>query len=425
MRKLSSVAAITALTAALLTGCGDSDDQAEDGAVELRVAWSGSDERNRRTQEALDLYMERNPHLSITVEYTSTTDFWDRLTTQVAAREAPDIVQMSGQTLAQYATNDVLYDMAEFTPDPIDVADWEEEPLAAQTFDGTLYGIPPALDGHALVYDATKFEELGLEPPSETWTWSEFADLARAVKTAAGDDYYGTEDGGAQYEVLQSFLLQRGRELFDEDGRPGFERQDIVDLWTFWAELRDEGVAVPANVQTEYGTSPENSGVIQGFAAMDFAVSSLYTNYVALTQRDVGITTYPFGDDGTPGQVWRAGFSWSITRGSDHPEEAARLIDFLVNDPDAGELLLTSRGVPASPAIREEVRAVVDEADQASFDYLETLQAHDATINPLMPTGFPDFRDLYERLYYEVAFDRMTIDEGADELLRQAEQLLG
>ena len=425
MRKVSSVAAVAALTAVVIAGCGGSGDQAGQGDVELRVAWSGSDDRNARTQEALDLFMERNPDVSIKVEYTTTTNFWDRLTTQVAAGEAPDIIQMSGQTLAQYATNDVLFDMGEFMPDPIDVSDWEEEPLAAQTFDDTLYGIPPALDGHALIYDATKFEELGIEPPTETWTWSEFADLARAVKAAAGDDYYGTEDGGAQYEVLQSFLLQRGKVMFDADGRLGFDRQDVVDLWTFWAGLRDEGTAVPADVQMEYGTSPENSGVVQGFAAMDFAVSSLYTNYVALTPRDVGITTYPFGDDGTPGQVWRAGFAWSITRSSDHPDEAARLIDFLVNDPDAGEILLTTRGVPASPAIREEVRAVVDEADQASFDYLDTLLEHGATITPLLPAGFRDFRDLYERLYYEVAFGRMTIEEGADELMAQAERIAG
>lgn len=430
--------AVTALTATMsavlvagLAACGNDGDSAGAGGdggsdeVSLRIAWSGSDERNTRTQDALDLYVEQNPHVEISVEYTTATNFWDRLTTQVAGGNAPDIIQMSGQVLSQYATSDVLLDLGPYVDDgTIDVDGWEEEPLEAQTIDGVLYGIPPGLDGHALVYDATKFEELGIEPPSETWTWSEFGDLAREIAAAGGEGYYGTEDGGPQYEVLQSFLNQRGKQLFDGN-ELGFEAADVQDLWQFWGDLREDGAAVPADLQTAQGANPENSGVVQGYAAMDFTTSSQYTNFVGLSPGEVGMATYPFGDDGEPGQVWRAGMAWSVTRTSASADEAAKLIDFLVNDSEAGALLQTTRGVPASPAIREEVLGTVDETEQRSFEHLEIVQSHDALVTPVLPTGFGDFNDLYQRLYYEYAFGRMSLDEAADQLMSEAPGLLG
>lgn len=428
--------AVTALTATMgavlvagLAACGSDGDSAGaeggDGDVSLRIAWSGSDERNTRTQDALDLYMDQNPNVDVSVEYTTATNFWDRLTTQVAGGNAPDIIQMSGQVLSQYATSDVLLDLGPFVDDgTIDVEGWEEEPLEAQTIDGTLYGIPPGLDGHALVYDATKFEELGIEAPAETWTWSEFGDLAREIAAAGGEGYYGTEDGGPQYEVLQSFLNQRGKQLF-EGNELGFEAQDVKDLWQFWGDLREDGAAVPADLQTAQGANPENSGVVQGYAAMDFTTSSQYTNFVGLSPGEVGMATYPFGDDGAPGQVWRAGMAWSVTRTSANADEAAKLIDFLVNDSEAGALLQTTRGVPASPVIREEVLGTVDETEQRSFEHLETVQAHDALVTPVLPTGFGDFNDLYQRIYYEYAFGRMSLDEAVDQFMSEAPGLLG
>lgn len=430
-RRFRTRTAVAALAVGGLTitlaGCGQSDEGssggAEDEDVVLRIAWSGSDDRNVRTQDALDLYMDEHPNVEIKVEYTTSTNFWDRLTTQVAGGNAPDIIQMSGQLLARYATSDVLLDFGEFVPDPVSDEGWEAQPLEAQTIDGTLYGMPPGVDGHAVLYDASKFEELGIQPPDSEWTWSEFGDLAQQISDAAGDGYYGSEDGGPQYEALQSFVNQRGKQLFDGD-ELGFDEEDLTDFWQMWSDLRESGATVPADLQTAQGANPENSGIVQGYAAMDFTTSSQYTNFVGLSPNTVGMTTYPFGDDGEPGQVWRAGLAWSITKNTEFPEQAADLIDFLVNDSEAGAILQTTRGVPASPAIREEVREEVDETELASFEYLDLIQSYDAQITPVLPVGFGDFNELFQRLYYEVAFERMSVDDAVAQFFTEAPGLL-
>lgn len=177
---------------------------------------------------------------------------------------------------------------------------------------------------------------------------------------------------------------------------------------------------MPPDLQTAQGANPENSGVVQGYAAFDFTTSSQYTNFVGLSPNKVDMVTYPFADDGEPGQIWRSGLAWSITRTSPDVDEAAKLIDFLVNDSEAGAILQTTRGVPAAPQIREEVREQVDEVEVRSFEYLDTILEFGATATPIFPPGFGDVRDLYQRLYYEVAFERLTIEQAVEQFFAEA-----
>lgn len=46
---------------------------------------------------------------------------------------------------------------------------------------------------------------------------------------------------------------------------------------------------------------------------------------------------------------------------SKHPEEAATLIDFLINDKDAAKILMTVRGVPAPDSVRETIAPLREE----------------------------------------------------------------
>ncbi|MFD1717622.1 ABC transporter substrate-binding protein [Georgenia deserti] len=409
-----------------LTACGPSEGGQSDGDSEsasLRIAWSGSDDRTQRTEEALDLYREQHPEVDIQVEFTTSTNFWDRLTTQVAGGNAPDIIQMSGQTLAEYASSDVLLDLEPYVGEQIDIDGWDQELLDRQTLDGTLYGVPPGVDAHGLIYNVTKFDELGIDPLPTEWSWSDYREIVNAISEAGGDAYYGSEDGGSSYEAFQTFLAQRGKTLFNGPAQAaelGFESDDLHDWWQMWGELQEQGAVVPPDMQTEFGLNPENSGVIQDYAAMDWTTSSQFTNFVGLTDDELDITTYPFGPNGTPGQVWRAGLAWSITSSSEHPDVAADLINFLVNDESAARAQLATRGVPASPSAADIVRDEVDDTEIRSFEHLETVQELDAEITPLLPVGWGDFVDAYQRIYYEYAYGRMSLDDAVETFMTEA-----
>ena len=55
-----------------------------------------------------------------------------------------------------------------------------------------------------------------------------------------------------------------------------------------------------------------------------------------------------------------ASMPWTLGKSSKHPEEAATLIDFLINDKDAAKILMTVRGVPAPDSVRETIAPLLE-----------------------------------------------------------------
>ena len=68
------------------------------------MAWWGSEERHQRTIEALDLFAEVNPNVAeVTPEIGTFDSHFDKLAVQTAGGNAPDVFQMSGQYINEYA----------------------------------------------------------------------------------------------------------------------------------------------------------------------------------------------------------------------------------------------------------------------------------------------------------------------------------
>ena len=61
-------------------------------------------------------------------------------------------------------------------------------------------------------------------------------------------------------------------------------------------------------------------------------------------------------EDERTGMYFKPAMYYSISAKSEHPEESALLVDFLLNDPAAGEILLSDRGLPANTDVRAAVQ---------------------------------------------------------------------
>lgn len=72
--------------------------QAESGSaaenVKLRIMWWGSQPRHEATLKALETYTQKNPHVTFEPEYSGMDGYLDKLSTQAAAHNEPDIFQM-------------------------------------------------------------------------------------------------------------------------------------------------------------------------------------------------------------------------------------------------------------------------------------------------------------------------------------------
>lgn len=107
--------------------------------------------------------------------------------------------------------------------------------------DGRIFGLPHDMHPVMLSYRADILEELGIDP-EELTTWDKFVEVARnhIVKDLTGNgiiDRYAIDFSlaGTQ-ELVDVLFTQRGLQLFDKYGQPGFNRPETVDLIAWYVQ---------------------------------------------------------------------------------------------------------------------------------------------------------------------------------------------
>ncbi len=399
---------------------------AQDQPVLLRLAWWGSAERHERTYEALALFEERYPNIRVTSEVASFDGHFDKLAVQIAGGEAPDVFQMSGQYILDYAGRGALLDLNQFVPDVIDLSGWDPGTRDLGLIDGELAGIVIGIDTYAIIFDEEVFAEAGIEMP-ETVTWEEFATLAKDLAAALGEGHWGTEDAGGSYEALETFVRQRGKRLFSEDGLSlGFEQQDLIDWFTYWDDLRKAGAAPPADVTAATQTLPENSPLVMGQAPIEFTTASQFVNFQGLQPHTLGLRMYPAGPEGSElAQFIRPALYISAAAATEHPQESAELINFLLNDLDAAAILRTARGIPASPQVRALLLEDVDDTERKTFELIDEVTATATQTNVLTPPGGRAATDVITQANLSIGFGQESIEAAVERVFVEAPAELG
>src|SRR5450755_1948822 len=141
--------------------------------VRLRMFWWGSKERAERTDKVNKLYQQNNAGLTITGESLGWTDYWPRLATQTAGRNAADVLQMDYRYIFEYARRGALLPLDEFVPAILNLGDFSQAAVDAGKVDGKIYGVSLGLNSVALVYDKQFIQSLGLKEPSAEMSWAE------------------------------------------------------------------------------------------------------------------------------------------------------------------------------------------------------------------------------------------------------------
>ena len=144
-----------------LTACGGDanggEEASEDNPVELRFAWWGSDHRNTTTQAIIDDFEAEYPHISIEGEWADWAGYQDQLATQVASRDAPDIVQLDDEFIREYADRGALLELTE-----VDLSELDEAVVEGGQSEGVQYAVPTGVNALVMMANPDLFEEAGL-----------------------------------------------------------------------------------------------------------------------------------------------------------------------------------------------------------------------------------------------------------------------
>jgi multiple sugar transport system substrate-binding protein len=115
---------------------------------------------------------------------------------------------------------------------------------------------------------------------------------------------------------------------------------------------------------------------------------------------------------------------WSISARSKVAEEAVRLVNYYVTDPEAGKVLGVERGVPASKALRDVVGPTLDAQNKIALDYIAFITDKVGPLPPSAPKGAGEIAFLQKRVNELISFEQASVADGAKQFFDEANSIL-
>lgn len=363
--------------------------------------WSGGggEEEDAIVADSIRVFEERNPGIRVKrINPGDSGQYFTKLQTMMAAGEPPDVFYMADARMPTFVKSDQLASLDDrlagqgelalddfFTP-AVDAFRFNGRKLG----DGPLYGVPKDFTTVGFYWNRDLFDRAGARHPRPGWTWDEFIEAARAV--ARLDDCTGAEIVTWPF-VLRSYLWTHGVDILDADGDVETLTMSDPALLAALQTLRDwrfeeEGTLVRAEAE---GIDPASL-----FLAGRLGMVGPFGRWVVPNYRKIEDFKWDFAplpSGGTHANVI-ATVAWSMSNRSRHPDEAWKLLAWLVGEEsqDAqarlGLAIPTLKSVARSDAFIDPT--IPPASDQVFLDEVEFARV------PAWPID-PAFQDQLQR----------------------------
>ena len=341
----------------------------------LRYIWWGNPDRDKRTRAVVDLYMKKNPGVTIDPETYGWNDYWTKLATQAAGGNLPDVIQMDYRYIFEWARRGQLEDLTPYLGTDLHMENFDKNVLDAGKVDGKLYGISMGANSICLIYSTDKASGAGLTmSDSSKWTWDDFRKMGMDAKGKLADGVYFSSNMGMQEPILQCFLRQRDKDLYTADGQLGFDATDLGDYWNYWMEMQKDGLTPPPDVQAQDKNGPlETTMIATGRAVFDFTNSNQLVAHQKLSKDKEDLAMVPNQANLKPGQYLKPSMFMSQRANSSLPHDAAKFINFVITDLDAADILQIERGVSSDSKVIEHIAPSLSPTEQQILTYLKLV----------------------------------------------------
>ena len=290
-----------------------------------------------------------HPNINVEFQVVPGDELYDKLLTQVAAGNPPDVAYVSDWMTGDFVQQGALVPLDDYVAKSnlIDVNDYVPAFLEPTQTDGVQYGLPITSETTGLFYRTDRFEEAGLDPNKPPTTWEEFEEYA-AKLTNTEEGKYGFAVFAPNDEAAYNFypwLWQAGGDQLNPD-----DPNDVV--WDspegqraaeFYANLAQYAPQDLLNASAWDARVPFGNGDVAMMFAGGWLVGELMTQFpdatgnwaVAPLPQDQRCATTIAGDH------------LIIFNASDNPDAAYKWVEF-VSAPD--HMLELNVGTPDYPS---------------------------------------------------------------------------
>ncbi|THV26172.1 ABC transporter substrate-binding protein [Glycomyces paridis] len=410
----ASAAAVVAAAAA----CGDDGPAGTaDDPIEISFEWWGDENRAGITTEAVELFQKKNEGIKVTTNFADFPTYWEGLSGRMASRDLPDVFQMDYSRLRQFGTGGLLLPLEGV----VKTDDFREGFLDTAKLDGQLVAVPIAGNTLGLLYRADWFGDNGVtfEPG---YTWEDYKAAVGTVGATLGEGMWAGADWAGQYHFMELWLRQTGGSFYTEDGKAlNFDAAKLVEWWGTSADLYADGLVPPVETTIEW----TEDGLVQDVLGSEIGWDNFMPGFAPTVEANGGtlaLAAPPTLDPANLGLYLKPSMQLVISGATEQAEAAAKLVDFLLGDPEAIAILGTNRGVPATNTGLETVE--IDAYTQAVLDYEASVSQYLTTPPPAPPAATGAIEVKFGEIYQQVQYGEMTAADAADLFFTEAETLL-
>ena len=403
---------------------------------EIRFSWWGGQVRNDKTDKILLLFESDNPGVMVARENADFAPHWERLTIQAAGNNQPCTIQMQTRWLATFAKPNILRPLDDLVASgALDTTGIPQPVLdASRGADGNLYMIPSGVFYFSLLYNkqmAEKAAAEGVPMLQAPYSWTQFAEYVKAVKPHLGEGVSATHNMGREPDSFVTWVQSQGDKLF-EGSTVAFKRETAIGWFNYWEDLRKAGVTEsPEEMGTENSVMVEESNL----ANLRNFITNRPPNQLGSVQKTVDtlnpgatidITPYPTGDDGTVGMDLGAnGIAIGANCAQDLIPASVAWINFFTQDPRAAQIYQSDNGVVAIDALAE-AQATNPDTQKTQVRMIEIYRQEAPKAKAVFwpAGGYQALTDVLNRTYDAIAFEQMSVEDGADQLIAELNEQL-
>jgi multiple sugar transport system substrate-binding protein len=362
-------------------------------------------------KQMIAAYQADHPNVKINLQVFPYDAFVQKIRVSMNTGQAPDIVQMFGTWVREYAKNGLL----EPAPNGDQLKD-QVFPAAIGGFEyeGRIYGVPHEfnIENGGVLRHPKMFEEAGIK--SNPQTWSELIEAAKQLTKRKGDQITvrGLDVTSVDSTVFYFLALiqQQGADFWNEDQtRVNFSTPEAKKAMQ---ELVDLIQVHKVSDLTKVGTTEEPyMTFFKGGSAMTAAgpwtiAEGLNTFHV----NDFDYMPVPSYTDKPPVFSAESGWGEVISSQSRHKEAAWDFLQFMMQDENAYAWNIRTSTIPAQKAVAQNPKYLEDNPYvKASLDVLE----YGRWIGPLADRDF--FFTTVHDAFVKIASGRGSLEQGLKE----------
>ncbi len=346
------IAAVTAAAMLLLTACSSSTvvlPKTEQTVITL--SWWGNDSRNEYTLAAVKKFEQMHPGIKVKCSYSEWSGYESRSRVQMISGTEADVMQINVGWLPQYSFDGKGYYDIEQLAGTVDLSSFSGQLLEYGRRNGILNAIPIAMNAETVYINRGIYSSHGLDIPK---TWDDFFE---AAKVLSKDGIYALS--GAEKSIwlmLIAYAEQKsGKKIFNEKSQLCFGEEEFRMMIELYCRLVNENVMPKVEDFKRYNIDN------QVYAGVVAWVSDALNYFKGPMDKGMDIipVDYPAFSPENSGEGWYAkpATLYAVSKNTEHPTEAAMLLEFMLNSDEWADLQGVEKGIPVSTKVREHLES--------------------------------------------------------------------